>query len=114
MEPPSTCVCILRPRQTVRCCLVRLINTLTPRVARCAHLCAHYLSSCSTRICAACASLAFCFRTVPSRYRDLKDQLSEIIKRADYFYFMDADTGFNEPTGLIDVSGDLVAVEHPM
>ena len=33
---------------------------------------------------------------------------------ADYFYFMDGDVRFNEDVLLGDVSGDMVAVEHPM
>ena len=48
------------------------------------------------------------------KYKDIQTQLMHLIKEVDFFFFMDADTGFNEPTGIIDVGADLVAVEHPM
>lgn len=52
----------------------------------------------------------------PLRYKfhDVKTALGGAIKEADFFFFMDADTGFNEDTRLIDVGADLSVVEHPM
>ena len=48
------------------------------------------------------------------KYHEIKRVLASAIKDADYFYFMDADTGFNEDTGIIDIGADLAVVEHPM
>lgn len=63
------------------------------------------------------SSLSFAFGfDFPLRYKfhDVKTALGGAIKEADFFFFMDADTGFNEDTRLIDVGADLSVVEHPM
>lgn len=48
------------------------------------------------------------------KFEDIKNALYDVIKGADYFFFLDADVRFNEPVALVDVGADLVAVEHPM
>ena len=48
------------------------------------------------------------------KFEDILNALEKEIEEADYFYFIDGDVRFQEDVLLADVSGDLVAVEHPM
>lgn len=48
------------------------------------------------------------------KFEDILNALEKEISEADYFYFIDGDVRFQEDVLLADVSGDLVAVEHPM
>jgi hypothetical protein len=48
------------------------------------------------------------------KYHDVKEALGDVIRASDFFIFMDADCGFNEDTGIMDVGADLFVVEHPM
>eukprot|EP00038_Savillea_parva_P023365 m.40558 g.40558 ORF g.40558 m.40558 type:complete len:607 (-) comp5998_c0_seq1:4148-5968(-) len=48
------------------------------------------------------------------KFEDILTALETVIAAADYFYFIDGDVRFHENVLLGDVSGDMVAVEHPM
>eukprot|EP00041_Stephanoeca_diplocostata_P006416 m.84305 g.84305 ORF g.84305 m.84305 type:complete len:601 (+) comp16351_c0_seq41:497-2299(+) len=48
------------------------------------------------------------------KFEDILTALEGPISDADYFYFMDGDVHFQEHVLLGDISGDMVAVEHPM
>ena len=47
-------------------------------------------------------------------FEDLLPVAERIAPQVDYIYVFDHATRFNEPVGLGDIGGDLVAVSHPM
>lgn len=48
-----------------------------------------------------------------SKFEDILAGIGDVVRAADYFFFLDGDVRFNEDVPLSDVAADLTAVEHP-